>query len=184
MSIVDQKLLTVEEFVRLPETERPIELVRGRIVEMNLPTPRHGQICNEIGRLLANYVKERSLGKVTSNDSGIITERGPDTMRGADVAFYSTKRFGKGPLPERYIEEAPELVFEVLSENDRWSKILGKVAEYLDAGVSVVCVIDPSDQTAYLYEGDHPVRILTAEQELTLPDVLGDFRVRVGAFFD
>jgi len=184
MSTVDQKLLTVEEFVRLPDAGRPMELVRGRIVEMNLPTPRHGQICNEIGRLLANHVKEKNLGKVTSNDSGIITERSPDTMRGADVAFFSAKQFGKGPLPEGYLEEVPEVVFEVFSESDRWSKVLGKVAEYLDAGVSVVCVIDPSDQTAYLYEGEHPVRILTAEQELTLPDLLGDFRVRVGAFFD
>ena len=66
---------------------------------MNVPTPRHGQICNEVGRLLGNYVKAKGLGKVTSNDSGIITERDPDTMRGADVAFYRNKRFGEGPLP-------------------------------------------------------------------------------------
>jgi len=184
MSTVDQDLFTVEDYVRLPDTGRPTELVRGKVVETNLFTPRHGQICSEIGRLLGNHVKERDLGRITSNDSGIITERGPDTMRGADVAFYSTKRFGNGPLPEGYLEDVPELIFEVLSENDRWSEILGKVAEYLDAGVSVVCVIDPSDQTAYLYEGDHPVSILTADQELTLPDVLGDFRMRVGAFFD
>jgi Uma2 family endonuclease len=184
MSVVDQQLVTVEEYARLPESGRPTELVRGRIVEMNVPTPRHGQICGEVVRLLANYVKEKGLGKVTSNDSGIITERDPDTMRGADVAFYSNKRFGEGPLPGGYFEEAPELVFEVLSSNDRWSKILSKVAEYLDAGVAIVCVLDPSDRTAYVYEGDRPVRILTRDQEIEFPELLGDFCVRVAEFFE
>ncbi len=184
MSVVGQQFITVEQYARLPNRGRPTELVRGRIVEMNVPTPRHGQICSEVVRLLANHVKEQGLGKVTSNDSGIITARDPDTMRGADVAFYGNRRFGEGPLPGGYLEEVPELVFEVLSTNDRWSKILSKVAEFLDAGVAIVCALDPSDETAYLYEGDRPVRILTAHQEIEFPDLLGEFRVRVGAFFE
>lgn len=184
MSVVDHQLVTVEEYARLPDRGRPTELVRGRIVELNVPTPRHGQICSEVGRLLGNCVKKEGLGKVTSNDSGIITERDPDTVRGAAVAFYSNKRFGDGPLPGGYLEAVPEIVFEVLSTNDRWSKILSKVAEYLDAGVAFVCVLDPSDETAYMYEGDRPVRILTADQEIEFPELLGEFHARVGAFFE
>jgi Uma2 family endonuclease len=151
---------------------------------MNLPTPRHGQICSEVVRLLGNHVRGCGLGTITSNDAGIITQRDPDTMRGADVAFYSTGRVGKGRLPDEYLEAVPELVLEVLSENDRWSKMLGKVAEYLDAGVSAVCVLDPDDEAVYLYEADRPVRILSSEQELTIPGILGDFQVRVGQFFE
>ena len=184
MSIVDQQLITAEEFVRLPDRGRPVELVRGRVIEMNLPTPRHGQICGEVVRLLANHVRKNGLGTITSNDAGVITQRDPDTMRGADVAFYSTRRVGKGPLPDEYLEAVPELVLEVLSESDRWSKILGKVAEYLDAGVSAVCVLDPDDKTIYVYEADRPVQILSSEQELTVPEILGDFRVRIGQFFE
>jgi Uma2 family endonuclease len=183
MTLVANHLLTVEEFTRLPNPGQPTELVRGRIVDMNLPTPRHGQICTEVTAFLRNYVREHQLGKVVSNDSGIITERNPDTMRGADVAFYSHARVGQGRLPEGYLEAVPDLVFEVLSESDRWSALLAKVAEYLDAGVTAVCLLDPTDETAYVYHGDRPVRILTASQQLTLPDVLGDFRVQVSEFF-
>ena len=32
---------------------------------------------------------EHDLGHVLSNDSGVITERDPDTVRGADISFYS-----------------------------------------------------------------------------------------------
>lgn len=183
MTVVANHLLTVEEFTRLPDVGRPTELVRGRIVEMNLPTPRHGQVCAEVSRLLGNHVRNGQLGRVTTNDSGIITERNPDTMRGADVAFYSHTRVGKGQLPEGYLETVPDLVFEVFSESDRWSELLAKVAEYLDAGVRAVCILDPSDETAYLYRGDQPVRILTSTQDFNLPEVTGDFRVQVADFF-
>lgn len=183
MTSVAEHLLTVEEYTRMPDTGRPTELVRGRIVEMNLPTPRHGQICAEVSRLLGNHVRNGMLGRLTTNDSGIITERNPDTLRGADVAFYSKARVGKGQLPDGYLETVPDLVFEVFSESDRWSALLAKVAEYLDAGVTAVCILDPSDETAYLYHGDQPVRILTSSQDFTLPEMLGGFRVQVAEFF-
>jgi Uma2 family endonuclease len=86
-------------------------------------------------------------------------------------------------LPDGYLENVPDLVVEVLSESDRWSALLAKVAEYLAAGVTAVCILDPTDETAYVYEGDRPVRILTATHEFALPDVLGDFRVQVADFF-
>jgi hypothetical protein len=40
---------------------------------------------------------------VLSNDTGVVTERGPDTVRGADISFYSYARVPKGPLPDRYL---------------------------------------------------------------------------------
>ena len=52
-------------------------------------------------RILGNHVYDNDLGRVLSNDSGVITERGPDTVRGADVCFYSFVRVPKGPLPDR-----------------------------------------------------------------------------------
>jgi Uma2 family endonuclease len=183
MTLVAEHPLTIEDYAQLPDLGRPTELVRGRIVEMNLPTPRHGEICAEVTAYLRNYVREHRLGKVVSNDSGIITRRNPDTVRGADVAFYSQARVGRGRLSDGYLEKVPDLVFEILSESDRWSSLLAKVAEYLDAGVTAVCILDPTDETAYVYQGDRPVRILTAAQEFALPDMLGDFRVQVAEFF-
>ena len=183
MTLVADHLLSVEEHARLPDPERPTELVRGRIVDMNRPTPRHGQICNEVAWLLNNFVRPNKLGEIVVNDAGVITARDPDTMRGAGVASNSKTRFGTGRLPDGYLEKVPDLVFEVLSESDRWSALLAKVAEHLDAGVTAVCILDPSDETAYLYHGDQPVRILTSSQDFTLPEVLGGFRVQVAEFF-
>src|SRR5437660_1434888 len=141
-------LLSIDEYLKLPDDGTPTELVRGRVVRMPLPFPYHGLLCNRIGRIIGNYVEDNGLGWVLSNDSGVVTERDPDTMRGADIAFYSYGRIPKGPFPQHaYLTVVPELVVEVRSPSDRWPKVLAKMTEYLNAGVTVVCVVDPDSQT-------------------------------------
>ena len=179
-----EALMTVEEYGQRPDPGHPEELVRGRIVALPQPKPRHGQICGQAYYLLRRYFEDHDLGHLLCNDSGVITERDPDTMRGADIAFYSYARVPRGPLPPGYLEVPPEVVFEVRSPDDRWRDIHARVAEYLNAGVQVVCLLDPGPMTAHLFAADHPTQVLAADQELTIPEFLGGFRVTVRRFFE
>ena len=178
------ELMTAEEFGRRPDPGYPEELVQGRVVAMSVPDRRHGYVCGRADRIFGNFVDASDTGRVICNDSGVITEREPDTVRGADVAYYSYSRLAKGKLPTGYGPEVPELVVEVRSATDRWREILDKVAEYLNAGVGVVVVLDPEPQVAHVFSADDPPRTLIADEELILPGVLDDFRVRVGRFFE
>jgi len=62
--------------------------------------------------------------------------------------------------------------------------VLAKVAEYLAAGVSVVLVLDDQRRVAHLFDDDGGHPMLGPDNELTLPQFLGAFRVVVGRFFD
>ena len=183
-SVTAPALLTAEQFAERPDPGHPEELVKGRILAMPVPKPRHGEICGNSVLILGAHVRDRDLGRVLCNDAGVITERGPDTVRGADVSFYSFASVPKGPLPEGYLDTPPELVVEVLSPSDSWPKALAKVAEYLNAGTIVVVVLDDNRRLAHVYRADGTTRVLTADEELTIPDLLGDFHVRVGLFFE
>jgi Uma2 family endonuclease len=114
----------------------------------------------------------------------VITERGPDTVRGADIAYHSYKQVPKGPLPSDYGAEPPELTIEVRSPSDRWPKVLAKVAEYLDAGVLAVIVLDDDSRTALLFLADQGPRRLGPDDELTIPEILPGFSVPVRRFFE
>ena len=116
------------------------------------------------------------------NDSGVITERDPDTVRGADVAFYSYAKVPKGPLPNEYLSVAPDLIFEVLSPCDRRGNLLTKIAEYLTAGVTAVCVLDDQAKAIQIFFADEPFVALTADDEFTLPTILRGFRAAVKDF--
>jgi Uma2 family endonuclease len=174
-----ERLLTAEEYAQLPDNGEPSELVRGRIVTMNIPASRHGWLCIRIGKLLATYVDDRDLGYVMGNDAGMITVRGPD------ISFFSYSRIPKGASLEGYAEVAPEVVFEVRSPSDRWPKILERVSEFLNAGVLAVYVVDAKKElvTVFDAENDPPGRTFKGDDELTFPEPLGGLRITVRQIF-
>lgn len=176
-------VLTAEEFARLGDSGRPMELVLGHVVMMNMPGTRHGYICSNIAIELGIYLRGSPVGRVVSNDSGVVTHRDPDSVRGADVAFYSFARLPQGDVPTGYPAQPPELVFEVKSPSDTWKDLLTKTAEYLQAGVVNVCVVDPENETVTIYYADkHDVK-LEGSATFSLPELLPNFAVPIARFF-
>lgn len=185
-TLPESRLMTAEEFAALPSNGVLKELIQGVPVPMNMPSPRHGEICLQAGHLLKVFLGTNRIGRGVSNDSGILTRRDPDSVRGADVAFYSFARLpADTALPTRgYTGVAPDLVFEVRSYTDRWSEIHGKVAEYLEVGVGAVVVLDEQTQKAWLYRAeDEPIEFQHGDQ-LLLPAPLDAWTVRVNQFFE
>jgi Uma2 family endonuclease len=178
-------LMTAEEYIALPDSfDGPTELVKGVLVTMPPPRPRHGELCARISYLIQRFLEDQKLGRVVTNDAGMITERGPDSVRGPDVAYYSFERVPKGPLPPGLLDVVAELVFEVLSPSDRWSEVQAKVAEYLEAGVRAVCIVDDDKRTIHVLRSESPLEIFKSSDEFAVADILPDFRVPVSRFFE
>jgi Uma2 family endonuclease len=180
-----ERLMTIAEYQLLPEDGSLNELVRGRVVTSSLSIPFHGFVCGKVDRIMGGFAETHDLGYPVTNDAGIITQQDPDTLRGADFAFYSYERVPRGTLAKAgYLAVVPDLAVEVKSPDDRWKNILTKVVEYLNAGVAVVCVLDPERSTINVYTPDQPEQLFTADATLTLPSVLPGFSVVVRRFFE
>ena len=100
-------LMTAEEFGARPDPGYPEELVRGEVVPMPLTDTRHGEVCVQSSYLLKRFLDDHDLGRVIGNDAGVITTRGPDSVRGPDVAFFSYARIPKGPIARGYQAVVP-----------------------------------------------------------------------------
>ncbi len=179
-----QTVMTAEEFAQRPDPGYPEELVKGRIIRMPPPGFRHGEVCIEVAWVMRGFLEQHDLGRMIGNDAGVVTGRAPDSVRGADLSYYSYNRVSKGSSPAVYPGVVPELVFEIRSPSERWPKLLEKVAEYLNAGVSVVCVLDPDTRTAQVFDAERPVRVVGEGDELTFPDLLPGFGVLTRRFFE
>ena len=177
------KLLTAEEYALLPDDGRRTELRRGIVVSMNPPGFRHGEVCGNVYHYVDNFVRAHKLGRTLTNDSGIITERNPDTVRGADISFYSYQRVAKGQSPLVYPGASPEIVFEVVSPSNTRKAIAEKSAEYLNSGVNAVCVVDPQFKTVNIHYPDQPDEKLQGDDLLTLKDLPG-FSLPISRFFE
>jgi Uma2 family endonuclease len=114
----------------------------------------------------------------------VVTARVPDTVRGPDIAFYSYSRVPKGISPEGCAPQPPEIVFEVRSPSDRWTEMLAKAVEYLQAGISAVVLVDPASESVSLLQGDQPLVSFSANDELRLPPPLEGFSVPVSKLFE
>lgn len=169
--------MTAEEFLQLPESLGRIELVRGEIVKMPPTGFAHGIICGNVYRILWHFADANNLGRVTTNDSGVVTQRRPDSVRGPDVCYYSFDRLPADAAPNGYPTVPPDLTVDVKSPTDRWRPLLEKMTELLSSGVTVACVIDPERRQAQLFRDDAPVQIVDDTGVLEFPEVLPGFQV-------
>jgi Uma2 family endonuclease len=143
----------------------------------------HGSVEANVAGELRAFVRQHHLGKVMVGEVGIITQRNPDTVRGADVAYVSKERLAHANA-DGYLDVAPDLVVEVVSPNDRWTDINEKVDEYLACGVRAVWIIDPRTQRITCYQPSSAVRVYGKDDALTEPVILPGFSVLVGELFE
>ena len=186
MSTVSRQLMTADEFYewchRPENRDRHFELERGKVVEMSRPGERHGVVCHNVNYLLGAYLRQRRKGRVCANDTGLVMERDPDTVRGPDVFLYDQSQ-SYDQLNSKYSEEVPQLVVEVLSPNDNWGKVLRRVTEFLQRGVAVIWVIDPENRTATVLLSNQLPQVLEENDEITGAPAFPDLCCRVADLF-
>jgi Uma2 family endonuclease len=180
------KLMTADEFydwVLRPENEaKQFELVRGEVVEVSRPGELHGFVCLSVGSALYLYTEQRQQGYALSNDTGVILERDPDTVRGPDLAYFEQSK-PYDDLNPKWLENVPTLVVEVLSPNDRPGKVLTRVGEYLRNGIRCVWLVDPEARDVTVLRSGGVSERFEKDQELLCEDILPGFRWRVSKFF-
>jgi Uma2 family endonuclease len=176
--------LTAEQFARQYMDVPLRELVRGEVSELMPGGYRPGRISGTAFFLLESWARQSGLGRAVTNETGLITERGPDTVRGADVAYFSFQRLPAGREPPGFSEVPPNLVVEVLGKGQGWNVMLDKVAEYLGMGVDRVWIIDPRAETIHLYGGSPQPTILRGAEIVREETILPGFSCRVAEFFE
>lgn len=176
-------LMTAEEFVRR-YLRANFELVKGVLKELPVPFLKHGRICFLIARFIEEAAERQTLGRVMTNDSFVKTRSNPDSVRGADVCYFSYDRLPRGQVPDGLLSVVPDLVVEVRSPSDTWTEIFAKVSEYLAAGVRAVVVLDAVSTSASVYRAEELQQIFHNGDELTVPEVLPGFAVAVRRLFE
>jgi Uma2 family endonuclease len=168
-----------DQFVNRPENAaRNFELIAGEIVEKRVSSPRSSAIGAFIAGLLAVFVRQQGLGRVTGADGGYKVN-GERYI--PDAAYVSKAR--QPALPDdAYNPLPPDLAVEVLSPTNDDEEMRVKVAHYLAAG-TVVWVVNPDKQRVEVYVSGQPPQILSANDTLTGGSVLPGFTVAVSEIF-
>jgi Uma2 family endonuclease len=142
-------LLTIDDYLAL---EEPVgvryELSEGELIVTPSANLLHNELRDELNGRLRLFVRHHKLGLVTSETD---MQLALDVVRRPDVAFISAERLQGIDRRKVPVPLSPDLVIEVVSENDRADDLILKVRQYLTAGSKAVWLFYPSTRLAYRY---------------------------------
>jgi uncharacterized protein (TIGR02996 family) len=169
MSAAPTRPYSPEELLALPNAGR-YELSAGRLVERT-GGEDVGRVGSRLLQALAKFLKSASLGRAFSAaEAAYDLFANGTTIRRPAVSFVQSDRLPDEETHLRHL--APDLAAEVVSPDDRYEVVVGKVEEYLRAGARLVWVISPNNRLAWAHRADGAsalVRDGTLDGEEVLP---------------
>ncbi len=167
--------------VHQKRTGRICELIEGTLVEKPAGYSE-SCIASEINMHLRLHAKQYDLGEV-SGEQGTMRLM-PHLVRVPDVAFTRKEKFLHGILPSEPIPDlVPDLVVEVLSDNNTPGEMLRKLKEYFLTGTTVVWIVDPRRRQVMVYTSPDARTIYREADTLEGGELLPGFRLRVADLF-
>ncbi len=158
MSAVAEHKLTKEEFHSRYDGEKPYyEYWDGEAVQKAMPTWLHGLIQGILSDLL------RGIGYVSGSEVTLHLDASYEPI--PDVIAV------EGPATGPYPTTAFEVVVEILSPQDQFSRVLRKCRLYEKWGIRQIVVIDPESRAIWRFERGMPVEtdILATRGEAKIP---------------
>jgi Uma2 family endonuclease len=137
------KVLTYEEWLKLPEAEGIEEVVNGEIRKMPPNKILHADIVENLADLLKASVDRKTV-QVRVSTFGLVVSRDPLTTRVPDIAVFVRNQVVE---QDGYIHSAPELIVEVFSPANTRIERAEKLKDYESLGVPEVWVISPEART-------------------------------------
>lgn len=175
--------MTCDEFRRSVDAGRKCELVRGEVIDVSPGGLEHGRWSARIVFALESWARTARCGRTFTNEVGLITERDPDTLRGADIVYYSYARLPKG-TGGGFSKVAPNLVVEVWGQGQSWTELHEKAAEYLRMGADRVWLVAPEQRTVHVLGRDVPPAQFAAGSLLRDDTVLPGLEILVDELFE
>lgn len=141
--------LTLQEFLELPEGDRPCELVNGQAIPKMAPKFFHSAIQKTLLLILDNWAKDK--GRVYQEWSIKLKNNGSDWVPIPDLCYISYERLSADWVLDEACPVAPELAIEIISPGQTFGDLAEKASAYLTAGVARVWLVDTKAQTVTIF---------------------------------
>jgi Uma2 family endonuclease len=176
------RFLTLEEFLKLPETKPASEYINGQIVTKPMPQGKHSIIQGELVTAINAIAKPQKIAlafpelRCTFGGRSIVP----------DVAVFAWERI---PVDERgdvanVFEAAPDWTIEILSPDQSPTKVTGNILHCLNHGCKMGSLIDPKERSLLIYPpGKQPILLQSEQDILPVPNLIKDLQLTLEQLF-
>lgn len=178
------KALTLEEFLQLPETKPASEYINGQIIQKPMPQGKHSAIQSELVPAINATVKPQKIARALSELR--CTFGGRSIV--PDVAVFTYARIPRdenGDIANTFAE-APDWTIEILSPDQRSTKVMDKILHCLSHGTQMGWIIDPTEQIILAYPSQKQpilVSLDTLDSFVPVPPFAEAVKLTVGEIF-
>jgi Uma2 family endonuclease len=180
MAAPPKTLLSIEEYMGLPDDGMIYEFDHGELISISRPGKQHGQLVSSLLELFYLFLHGKSLGKILA-ETGFQLE--PEVIRGPDIAFVTNEWLAKQPEGGTWFQGAPDLAIEVISPSNTAEEIQQKITEYFNSGAKAAWVFYPKSRSVNVHHGNS-VQVLGVKDQLQEPDLLPGLTIPIGPLFE
>lgn len=173
--------LSLEEFLKLPETEPASEYINGQICQKPMPQGKHSRIqtrlstaINEVGETQQKALALTEL-RCTFGGRSLVP----------DIAVFEWSRIPTdkdGEIANRF-NSYPDWTIEILSPDQSPNRVINKIIFCINQGTELGWFIDPDDKSVMVFQPNQLPTVKYDTEKLPVLDVLADWQVRVADIF-
>lgn len=179
---VPEKTITLEEFLKLPETKPASEYIDGRVIQKPMPQGKRSIIQGELVTAINPVVKKQRVAhafpelRCTFGDRSIVP----------DVAVFAWNRIpvdDQGDIANVF-PVCPDWTIEILSPDQNPTKVTGNILHCLKYGCQMGWLIDPEERSLIIYPSGQQPEFLQEEQDvLPVPDLVANLQLTIADVF-
>lgn len=149
LTIDRSKEWTVDDFLKLEESNTPCELINGELVMSPAPTPFHQNVTSNLNDFLKAEARKTG-GLVFFAPIDLYIDR--RNVFQPDLVFISSEK--RNIITNRGIEGVPDLIVEIISPSNVFTDRNRKKKVYQQIGVREYWIVDPANHTLEVYKHD------------------------------
>lgn len=179
---IPSKRLTLEEFLKLPETKPATEYIDGQIIQKSMPQGKHSTIQGELVTAINAVVRNRRIARAFPELR--CTFGVQSTV--PDVSVFTWDRIKRDRNGEiaNVFRAAPDWTIEILSPDQSQTKVTKNILHCLKYETQMGWLIDPDEQTVFVYLPQQQTQVFEElGEQISVPSFASELRLTVGDLF-
>jgi Uma2 family endonuclease len=177
------KSLSLEHFLRLPETRPASEYINGEIIQKHKPQGKHSLLQRELTLALTLAFKPERVAQAFPELRCTLGIRSIVP----DIAIFRTERIPRdndGKIANSF-NLPPDWTIEILSPQQSQTPVIRNILYCLDQGTEMGWLLDPDESLIFVYHADKSVQLWeNREDMLPVPEFAKAVQLKVGEIFD
>jgi Uma2 family endonuclease len=161
MQTAEAGLLTVADYMKLPDDGPRYELIEGELLMAPAPTRYHQEISFNLTLILGNHVRKKRIGKIYTAPFDVIFDE--HNVLQPDIIFFSNAR--SSALTKAGASGAPDLAIEIISAGAEKRDREQKRKIFARTGVEELWLILPDRRRVEIYRlqenPERPASVIT-----------------------